>query len=181
MSMRKMREGVRLKGAAESYLSLSETFLRFGGNRFVMGERPIILKDVDRATYVRVVEIAIEKGLDPGEVITEALNRWVKFQGEPFHLKSRESLREEANAITCYAFRNGFLEELHAGNRSKLLEDKSLSRITDTEMKKLMVEASDVVAKLLALKETNPDAYWNQIEFCSRTYTKDWDKGDVSL
>jgi hypothetical protein len=38
--------------------------------------------------------------------------------------------REEANALTCCAFRNGYLEDLHAGKHSELLEKPELSRIT---------------------------------------------------
>ena len=39
--------------------------------------------------------------------------------------------REEANALTCCAFRNGYIEELPAGKHSELLEKPELSRITD--------------------------------------------------
>jgi len=33
------------------------------------------------------------------------------------------TVREEANALTCCAFRNGYIEELHAGKHSPLLEN----------------------------------------------------------
>ena len=84
------------------------------------------------------------------------------------------SLREEANAITCYAFRNGFIEDLHAGTRSELLDDPELSRITDEEMKKLMIESSQGVAKLLELRDSDPDAYWRKILFIHNSYSKHW-------
>ena len=32
------------------------------------------------------------------------------------------TIREEANALTCCAYRNGTIEELHAGKHSALLE-----------------------------------------------------------
>jgi len=41
------------------------------------------------------------------------------------------TLRDEANAICAYAFRNGFLEDLHAGKPSPLLTDPGYSRVTD--------------------------------------------------
>jgi hypothetical protein len=41
------------------------------------------------------------------------------------------TIREEANALTCCAFRNGYIEELHAGKHSELLEKPGFSRITD--------------------------------------------------
>ena len=84
------------------------------------------------------------------------------------------SLREEANAITCCAFRNGFIEDLHSGKRSELLDDPKLSRITEEEMKKLMIESSQRVASLLALRDSDPDAYWKQILFIHSTYSSHW-------
>jgi len=86
------------------------------------------------------------------------------------------TFREEANAITCIAFRNGFLEDLHAGKSSPILGQKEFSHITDEEMKKLMVEASAKVEQLLRLKKEEPEEYWRQIEFFVRTYTKYWVK-----
>lgn len=90
-------------------------------------------------------------------------------------MKRTISTREEANAITCYAFRNGFIEDLHAGRHSPLLDDPELSRITDEEMEKLMKEAAASVEKLLRMKETDSDRYWELIEFYTETYTRDWD------
>src|SRR5438876_306377 len=69
------------------------------------------------------------------------------------------TLRDEANAIVAEAFRNGPLEDLHAGKHSPLLEDESLSRITDEEMKTLIINACRKVEELLRLKESNPAEY----------------------
>ena len=86
------------------------------------------------------------------------------------------TIRDEANALTCSAFRNGYLEELHAGNHSELLEKPGLSRITDAEMKKLMTEASAKLAQLLELKESNPAEYWKRIKYFNETYCGRWEK-----
>ena len=72
------------------------------------------------------------------------------------------TIREEANALTCCAFRNGYIEHLHAGKHSAFLETPGLSRITDDEMKKIMIGASAKLSELLALKEANPAEYWRQ-------------------
>lgn len=88
------------------------------------------------------------------------------------HLISR---RQEANAITCFAFRNGMLENLHAGEDSELLTDPKWSRITDEEMKELMIEASSKVAELLRLKEREPEKYWETIASVHLGFTKRWD------
>ena len=84
------------------------------------------------------------------------------------------TVREEANALICCAVRNGFLEELHAGKHSQLLETPGLSRITDDEMKKLMIGASAKLAELLAMKDSNPDKYWHTIRRFNETYCKNW-------
>ena len=69
------------------------------------------------------------------------------------------TVRDEANALTAFAFRHGFLEDLHAGKDSPLLDDPDLSRITDDEMKRLMIEASEKLAEMLRLKQTDPEQY----------------------
>ena len=84
--------------------------------------------------------------------------------------------REEANALTCCAFRNGYIEDLHAGKHSELLEQPELSRITNVEMKKLMIEASAKLAELLALKEAEPDKYWALIKNYGKLYCSHWEK-----
>src|SRR5436309_12997002 len=73
------------------------------------------------------------------------------------------TVRDEANAIVAFAFRNGPLEDLHAGKYSELLSDNSYSRITDDEMKSLMMNACQMMEKLLRLKETNADEYYTFI------------------
>lgn len=83
--------------------------------------------------------------------------------------------RDEANALTVLAFRNGFIEDLHAGRHDTALDDPTVSRITDAEMKRLMVEASERLAKLLHLKDTDPGEYRKQIDF-ARQYCGHWDR-----
>ena len=84
------------------------------------------------------------------------------------------TLRDEANTLTAYAFRNGFLEDLHAGKPSPLLEQPGYSRITDDEMKRLMIEASEKLARMLALKRQNPAEYDQFIRKYQRTYCRTW-------
>ena len=66
------------------------------------------------------------------------------------------TLRDEANALTAYAFRNGFLEDLHAGKSSPLVEQPEYSRISDDEMRKLMIQASGKMEEMLRLKSEQP-------------------------
>lgn len=79
--------------------------------------------------------------------------------------------RDQANVLTLLAFRNGPIEDLHAGMPSPLVENPRLSRITDEEMKTLMIAASAKLAELLSLRDNDPDAFaellavnWRQVK-----------------
>jgi hypothetical protein len=84
------------------------------------------------------------------------------------------TLRDEANAIVAYAFRNGPIEDLHAGKSSDLLENPELSRITDDEMKKIMLNACQCVEKLLREKQENAGAYYQTIMEYNLKYCRKW-------
>lgn len=86
------------------------------------------------------------------------------------------TLRDEANAIAAYAIRNGPIEELHAGKRSKLLLDKELSRITQEEMKTIMISASQKIEMLLRMKEQDPEKYHKIIMGYNYFYCNGWER-----
>jgi hypothetical protein len=82
------------------------------------------------------------------------------------------TLRDEANALTAYPFRNGFLEDLHAGKPSPVLEQPGYSRISDEEMRKLMIEASGKLEEMLRLKREQPGKYELFIRDYQRRYCR---------
>lgn len=84
--------------------------------------------------------------------------------------------RDEANAIVLLAFRNGPLEDLHAGKSSALLEQPELSRITDAEMKALMIAACRYVERLLREKAENPVRYFEEIIGANFSYCAQWER-----
>ena len=86
------------------------------------------------------------------------------------------TVRDEANALAAYAFRNGPLENLHAGKSSPLTEDASLSRITQAEMKELMIEACEKLAYMLNLRQTDPDAYKNFVRVYGAMFCGSWNR-----
>lgn len=86
------------------------------------------------------------------------------------------TLRDEANALTAYAFRNGPLEQLHAGKSSSLLNDPDLSRVTDAEMKQLMINASATLAKVLALRDRDPERYRRFVQGYGLRFCRAWDR-----
>jgi hypothetical protein len=84
------------------------------------------------------------------------------------------SIRDEANAIVAYAFRNTSLEILHAGKRLELLNDPSYSRITDDEMKILMIEACQKMESILRMKKDSRQQYENFIRATVISYCQGW-------
>jgi hypothetical protein len=84
--------------------------------------------------------------------------------------------RDEANALTACAFRNGMLEDLHAGDTSAIQSDPSISRLTDDEMKAMMIDASTRLAALLKLKEKDPVKYLEKILWASFNHCREWDR-----
>jgi hypothetical protein len=86
------------------------------------------------------------------------------------------TVRDEANALTAYAFRNGPIEDLHAGGPSPLTDDENLSRITQSEMKTLMIDASTKLAMMLSLRETDPAKYKAIIQGYGAMYCVGWNR-----
>ena len=75
------------------------------------------------------------------------------------------TIREEANAITVWAFRNGYIEQLHAQKAA----------ITDPEMKRLDIDISSKLADILTMRDTNTAEYWKNIAFFLQ-YCQNWEK-----
>jgi len=87
----------------------------------------------------------------------------------------QRDLVREAKAIVALAFRNGPIEDLHAGKPCPACEGKAgYSRISDAEMKVIMKSAVNHVYKLLRLKADDPEGYESQIAFGER-YSAKWD------
>jgi len=84
--------------------------------------------------------------------------------------------RDEANALTAFAFRNGFLEDLHSGKPSPILSQPGYSRISDEEMRKLMIEASEKLAQILRMKQEEPGRYEIFIRDYQKQYCRGWQR-----
>jgi hypothetical protein len=84
------------------------------------------------------------------------------------------TVRDEANALTAYAFRNGFIEDLHAGKDSPLLREPGYSRISDDEMRRLMIESSEKLERLLQMKRNDPQQYDAFVRRYHRIYCRGW-------
>lgn len=84
--------------------------------------------------------------------------------------------RDEANAIIAMAVRNGPIENLHAGESSALLEDDTLSRLTDDEIKAIMIYATRTVALMLRLRDECPDIYREYLQAYASRYCRSWER-----
>ena len=86
------------------------------------------------------------------------------------------TVRDEANALTAYAFRNGPLEKLHAGKATPLTSNPELSRITEAEMKELMIDASEKLACALATRDNDPGSYRRFVQAYALMYCQSWNR-----
>jgi hypothetical protein len=84
-------------------------------------------------------------------------------------------LATEAKSLVALAFRNGPIEDVHAGKECPVCAGKpEYSRITQYEMKHIMKQAVDALYNLLWLKRNDPDKYVASLELGSR-YARLWD------
>jgi hypothetical protein len=84
-------------------------------------------------------------------------------------------LAAEAKAIVALAFRNGPIEDVHAGKSCPTCScDASYSRISDAGMKLIMKNAVDRVYSLLWMKQNEPKKYAESLEL-GRRYSTAWD------
>jgi len=94
-------------------------------------------------------------GASMGTIRKRAEQVWPAVESEVTRFLSngqREfTLRDEANAMCAYAFRNGPIEDIHAS-----VDSDGRPRISDPEMRRLMIEASGKLAKLLEMKAADP-------------------------
>jgi hypothetical protein len=81
----------------------------------------------------------------------------------------------EAKSIVALTFRNGPIEDVHAGKECPTCAGKpEYSHITQEEMKRIMKRAVDRVYTLLSLKAREPKKYAAMIKRGSH-YTAQWD------
>jgi hypothetical protein len=84
--------------------------------------------------------------------------------------------RDEANAIIAMSVRNGPIENLHAGKHSPLLEDETLSRLTDADIKTIMLYATKMVTFMLWLRDEAPEVYRRYVQVYGSRYCRMWER-----
>ena len=92
----------------------------------------------------------------------------------------RGQLAREAKAIVALSFRNGPIEDVHAGQPCPTCaRSPGYSRISDEEIGSIMRSAVNRVYKLLVLKLENPMEYERQIQF-GEQYTQRWNDPELT-
>ena len=85
-------------------------------------------------------------------------------------------LANDAKSLVVLAFRNGPIENVHAGKTCPTCGSRpEYSAITDAEMKIIMKAAVDKLYTLLRLKAADPARYEREIRF-GEQYTARWDE-----
>ena len=88
-------------------------------------------------------------------------------------------LAVEAKALVALAFRNGPIEDLHAGGPCTVCSgNREISHITDEEIKAIMKSAVNTIYRLLWLRDADPVAY-NEKLALGRRFTLHWDDPEL--
>jgi hypothetical protein len=86
------------------------------------------------------------------------------------------AVAREAKAIVALAFRNGPIEDVHAGKVCPTCDgNPEYSHITQDEMRTIMKAAVDRIYTFLLLKENDETAYEALVSFGEK-YTLAWDE-----
>jgi hypothetical protein len=85
-------------------------------------------------------------------------------------------LAREAKAVVALAFRNGPIEDVHAGEPCPVCSGRpGVSRISDDEMRLIMKNAVNCLYRLLRLKSSDPEKYEREIAYGELCAAK-WDE-----
>jgi hypothetical protein len=84
------------------------------------------------------------------------------------------SPRNEANAIVYYTARDSLLEDIHSGKPLPKKYQKGYSRISQNEMKQLMIEMCDKMEYLIRLKQKSIENYNALLIMTGYCYCQNW-------
>ena len=101
------------------------------------------------------------------------------YRRMPVKMKLDADLAMEAKALVVLAFRNGPIEDLHAGRPCSVCSGRpEVSHISDDEMKVVMKSAVDAMYRLLWQRDYDPVAYNEALAF-GRRNTIHWDDPEL--
>jgi hypothetical protein len=93
----------------------------------------------------------------------------------------RSHLARESKVIVALAFRNGPIEDVHAGKACPTCAgNPEYSHITDEEMKRIMKCAVNRVYEMLCEREFVPERYEKTLRF-GEGYSANWDSPESTV
>jgi hypothetical protein len=94
-------------------------------------------------------------------------------------LEDYPAIAREAKALVALVFRNGPIEDVHAGKPCPTCHGNlEYSHITQAEMRLITMNAVDRIFSLLLLKQGDSEAYEKQVAFGAR-FTTGWDEPNL--
>lgn len=82
--------------------------------------------------------------------------------------------RDRANALTVCAFRNGHIENLHAGAWSPFRDDSALAKFTRADVQTILLQAAARMAELCRMRDERPEAFRQELAYFCRAATRQW-------
>ena len=100
------------------------------------------------------------RGIENQEVLRDMVMVSMAFGGAVGFENKARTPWQEANVLVAAALRNNeILEDLHAGRHEEINEDPGVSRLSNREMRALMIFTARRLAFLLAMRDTLPTLY----------------------
>ena len=111
-----------------------------------------------------------------GETLCTPASTIVRMKKSSMVLDNSSRVAREAKALVALAFRNGPIENVHAGKNCPRCHGKAeYSHITQREMRQIMKAAVDRLYTFLVLKEHDRNAY-EALLTLGEQYTTAWDE-----
>lgn len=96
-------------------------------------------------------------------------------------MKIDDKLKIIAKGIVVLAFRNGPIEDIHAGKSCPICHGNTeYSHITDNEMKTINIEAVNWIYSLLRLQRNNPKKFEKYVESVAKMYAYNWNEPELN-
>jgi hypothetical protein len=121
--------------------------------------------DLEKAFNTKMAAIR-KRAAQVRRLLGDDLPIWIQGIAAPEEFTPAEfTLRDEANAICAYAFRNGPLERIHHEYK-----------ISDLDMKEFNINASEHLAKIMAMRRDTPEEYDRFIRHFHRQFCGRWER-----
>lgn len=140
--------------------------------------RPDIMGDVDFDAILELTPDSPENSLSPRAIYAKIHESLTEEQKAAIDVRypGGFTTRDEANALVLLALRHGPLEAIHAEDAPPLSPEDGPGRISQDEMKSIMIAASENMDRLLRMKEERPVRYFDLIFTTNFQRCEQWER-----